>query len=262
MSPFPLFAITIHCNPKKILSGRKTMHLEDQSNNLSEQSEREKWLNGRNNTFLNPYAYLILRKERPSYLANGFFHLFYDGIGLVLLSRLMGHYAKRYSFDDTSLAPLVLKQCVAKGLSLGIVGSAPGIAAEAAKLLQTRYQGLQIAIISDGFYTESAEEELLSRAVICDVVVCSMGTPRQEDFLHKLRRKGWHGTGFTCGGYLDQLVAAQGGDYYPAWMNRLNLRWVYRIAREPRRLTKRYAVIYPLGMAAFCHDLLRRRISI
>lgn len=238
------------------------MIFENQPNNLSEQSEQQEWLNGRNNTFLNPYAYLILRRERPSYLMDGRFHVFFDGVALVLLLRLIGRRVRRYSFDDTSLAPVVLKQCVAKGLSLGVVGSAPGIAAETARLLRTRHQGLRITVISDGFYPEHTEDELLSRAFLCDVVVCSMGAPRQEDFLHKLRGKGWHGTGFTCGGYFDQLVAAQGGDYYPAWMDKLDLRWVYRIAREPRRLTKRYAVIYPLGMAAFCHDLLRRRINI
>lgn len=228
---------------------------------MQEKSRPQEWLNGRNNTFLNPYAYLVLRKQRIAYLSGKSFCFFYDGVALIFVLRLMRRRAERFSFDDTSLAPVVLKQCAAKGLRLGVVGSAPGIAAEAVRLLRMRYQDLQVAMISDGFYPENTEDELLSRAVLCDVVLCSMGTPRQEDFLHKLREKGWRGTGFTCGGYLDQLVSARGGDYYPAWMNRLNLRWLYRIAQEPRRLIKRYAVIYPLGMAVFCHDILRRRIS-
>lgn len=228
----------------------------------SEENIERNLLNGFDNTFLNPYSYLILRDQRLSYFSSENFHFFYDGFALILLLRLMGRRAKRFSFDDTSLSPVVLSRCSAENLSIGVVGSAPGVALEAVRLLKNRHPALKITVISDGFYAESVEHELLSRALRFDVILCSMGTPRQEDFLYRLREKGWRGTGFTCGGYLDQLVFAKGGDYYPPWIDRLNLRWLYRIAREPRRLITRYVFTYPVGMAAFCHDILRRRISL
>jgi UDP-N-acetyl-D-mannosaminuronic acid transferase (WecB/TagA/CpsF family) len=41
----------------------------------------------------------------------------------------------------------------------------------------------------------------------------------------------------TCGGWLDQL---QKKTYFPKWAYLLKLNWLLRLAREPRRLWKRY----------------------
>jgi exopolysaccharide biosynthesis WecB/TagA/CpsF family protein len=42
----------------------------------------------------------------------------------------------------------------------------------------------------------------------------------------------------TCGGWLDQL---QKVDYFPKWAYFFKLNWLLRLAREPRRLWKRYS---------------------
>ena len=44
----------------------------------------------------------------------------------------------------------------------------------------------------------------------------------------------------TCGGWLDQF--AGGEPYYPAWAYPLRLNWLVRLAREPRRLWRRYTI--------------------
>jgi N-acetylglucosaminyldiphosphoundecaprenol N-acetyl-beta-D-mannosaminyltransferase len=69
-----------------------------------------------------------------------------------------------------------------------------------------------------------------------------MGIGRQEQFLLHAASSGWTGWGFTCGGYLDQL--AGGIDYYPRWVDQANLRFLYRLYREPRRLWRRYCLEY------------------
>ena len=43
----------------------------------------------------------------------------------------------------------------------------------------------------------------------------------------------------TCGGWLDQFA---GDTYYPAWAYPLRLNWLVRLAREPKRLWRRYTV--------------------
>lgn len=215
-------------------------------------------LNGKDHTFINPYSYLLLRKNRPTYLHDQVFKFGYDGIALVWLLRLLGEqHIQRTSFDDTSLAPEVFFQCANQGLTLGLIGSSPGIATKAAHLLRKRLTGLQFEFVSDGYYSPDLEQSLLKEALDCDVLLCSMGTPRQEDFLIKLRAIGWKGTGFTCGGYLDQLVSAEGGAYYPCWIDKLNLRWLYRIWKEPKRLLKRYVIDYPTGLTVFTYDFLQ-----
>ncbi|NJO34267.1 MAG: hypothetical protein HC869_15170 [Rhodospirillales bacterium] len=64
----------------------------------------------------------------------------------------------------------------------------------------------------------------------------------QESFLLRLRQQGFNGVGFTCGGFLDQYSI--GKQYYPTWIDRLELRWLYRLIMEPGRLWRRYFVEY------------------
>jgi exopolysaccharide biosynthesis WecB/TagA/CpsF family protein len=82
-----------------------------------------------------------------------------------------------------------------------------------------------------------------------------MGTGKQELFLQGLANRGWHGIGITCGGYLDQLSG--GFNYYPAVVDRLNLRFAYRLIKEPRRLWRRYLLDYPRFVLWLCHDMVR-----
>ena len=45
----------------------------------------------------------------------------------------------------------------------------------------------------------------------------------------------------------------------PPWMQRAGLEWSYRLAREPRRLWRRYARYNPRFMTAFAAQYLRHR---
>lgn len=57
-----------------------------------------------------------------------------------------------------------------------------------------------------------------------------------------MKAQGWRGWGFTCGGFLDQL--GSGLYYYPQWVDQMNLRFAYRLLKEPRRLWRRYFFEY------------------
>jgi N-acetylglucosaminyldiphosphoundecaprenol N-acetyl-beta-D-mannosaminyltransferase len=45
----------------------------------------------------------------------------------------------------------------------------------------------------------------------------------------------------------------------PAWMGGLGLEWTYRLAREPRRLWRRYARYNPRFLVAFARQYSQRR---
>lgn len=219
-------------------------------------------LDGRLHTFVNPYSYRVLREISPHALTGRDFSVHFDGISLVWLARISGmRRVDRISFDDTSIAPLVFSECVSRGFSIAFVGSTPGIAASAARHIKRRHSSLDVKFVSDGYYSINASADVLESAARCDVVICSMGTPRQENFLLELRALGWSGTGFTCGGYLDQLDGSGGDKYYPALIHKLQLRWLYRIWKEPKRLIPRYVIDYPVGMILFLMDRIRSRVS-
>ena len=71
----------------------------------------------------------------------------------------------------------------------------------------------------------------------------------QEQFLLMVKNTGFKGIGFTCGGFIHQ-TANDEIDYYPAWINRMNLRFLYRMIKE-KHTRKRYAQAALLFPARF-----------
>jgi exopolysaccharide biosynthesis WecB/TagA/CpsF family protein len=52
----------------------------------------------------------------------------------------------------------------------------------------------------------------------------------------------------VCGGAILDFLGG-GATRAPAWMRRLGIEWLYRLAREPRRLFKRYVLGNPLFLS-------------
>ncbi|MEC7527357.1 MAG: glycosyltransferase, partial [Bacteroidota bacterium] len=59
-------------------------------------------------------------------------------------------------------------------------------------------------------------------------------------------------------GFLHQSF--QNTDYYPNWVNKLNVRWLYRIYNEPK-LIKRYTIDYSWFLVVFMYDWIKYTIS-
>ena len=199
-------------------------------------------------TFVNP-ASSVLARHKPQYGRDllAFDLVLPDGIGMCMAMRVLhGHQAARVSFDMTSLVPNLLDLAQAQGLSIVLAGGVPGVAAQAQERLATRYPGLDIAAVFDGY----GDPDATARAIVDlkpAIVICGFGSALQEAFLLRVQALGWRGWGFTCGGFLDQLstgLRPDSIDYYPAWIDRWNLRWAYRLHREPSRLWRRYLFDY------------------
>jgi N-acetylglucosaminyldiphosphoundecaprenol N-acetyl-beta-D-mannosaminyltransferase len=194
-------------------------------------------------TFVNPGSLAIQKRDRRyGQLLNEFDVVLPDGIGMCRAIRLLhGLRAERVSFDSTSLAPFVFRQACANRLTVALVGGRPGVAERASHQLNSAFPGLAITATLDG-YGEFGPKIRALKAQSPSLVVCGMGAGAQERFLISLVATGWSGTGFTCGGYLDQL--ASGLNYYPKWVDAANLRSAYRLFKEPRRLAYRYLADY------------------
>lgn len=194
-------------------------------------------------TFVNPAA-VACAKRNPAFhaLLQRFDLVLPDGIGMALAIRaLLGRQAARISFDSTSLALPVFGHATEQGRSIAFVGGRPGVAARAQQAIQQRFPALRCIGAWSGHGDMTATIRDLAAAAP-DLVVCGMGSVAQEAFLQDLAEAGWTGIGITCGGYLDQL--AGGLRYYPGWVDALNLRWAYRLWREPERLWRRYLLDY------------------
>lgn len=208
-------------------------------------------------TFLNPYSYLFLRKNLC--LFERFDRIYIDGILLLFLLRVIGVNVRRASFDMTSLAPVVIKDCIERNKTIYFIGSHEESITQFIDVIQSEFTQLSISGFRKGYFDNFEDRVNVIKSIIKlkpDVVVVGMGTPHQETFLLDLKEAGWSGTGFTCGGFIHQT--AKGIDYYPTFYNKYNLRWLYRMIDEPK-LIKRYLLLYPKSLILFSWDFFKYR---
>lgn len=209
-------------------------------------------------TFLNPYSYIIARKNIDLY--SQFDNVYVDGILLTRALRIVGKRVARKSFDMTSIGRDILTLAADSGTGIVLVGGREEVTAVAAKVLQERFPGLQIRKYYSGYFSSRDDRSYVLNDICANhrgcIVVVGMGTPLQEKFLQDLVGTGWQGTGYTCGGFLHQTARTTTGNYYPEFFNKYNLRWLYRIIDEPKLLT-RYLIKYPQFLLLFLWDYLK-----
>lgn len=220
-----------------------------------------KCLNEKGNliTFLNPFSYLLYRKNIKLFLE--FDKICIDGIVLVLMLRLIGIRVDRQSFDMTSLAPVVLGDCIKNGKSIYFIGSTESSIHRFIKTLTLKFDKLNILGYRNGYFNSQEDKTKVINNLVNlnpDVIVVGMGTPYQEEFLVNLKNRGWKGQGYTCGGFIHQT--AKGINYYPKFYDKYNLRWLYRMIDEPK-LIKRYLLYYPLSLSLFIFDVLKYKFK-
>ena len=149
--------------------------------------------------------------------------------------------ARRVSFDMTSLAPRVFEHAQSEDLAIVLVGAALGVAERAGERIGSAYPGLRMTGTLSG-YGNMADVLRQIIALRPDILICGMGGVRQEAFLLDMRAQGWRGWGSTFGSFSDQLSGLL--NYFPRWVDYANLRWAYRVLREPGRLWRRYLIQY------------------
>ncbi len=204
-------------------------------------------------TFLNPVSYLSALDNKELFAR--FDGIFADGSILVAAIKLV--YRKtvtRRSFDMTSLAPELLSYAEANNSSVYIVASRQEQVEKAVGIFKERYPKLLVVGYRNGYFASEKEQDEEARHIVGvnpDFLIVGMGALMQERFLLKVKDSGYRGIGFTCGGFIHQ-TAKDEIDYYPTCIDRMNLRFVYRMYKEPHT-RKRYlqaALLFPARFIA------------
>ena len=161
-------------------------------------------------TFLNPVSYLIALENKS--LFEQFDGIFADGSLLVSAIRLV--YGKRV------------------------------------RIFQEQYPELRIAGFRNGYFSSDAEMNKEASHIVelnPDFLIVGMGALMQEKFLLKVKKMGYQGIGFTCGGFVHQ-TAMNRMHYYPNWVDKMNLRFVYRMYKEKHTRTRylQAAFLFPV----------------
>ena len=143
----------------------------------------------------------------------------------------------------------------ASGLRHYLYGASESTLAALAEQLVGRCPGAVIAGTESPPYrplSAGEEQEAIERirAARPDVVWVGLGTPRQDQVVHRLREH-VEVTFLAVGAAFDFVAGTR--RQAPVWMRRAGLEWLHRFAAEPRRLARRYLV----GNVLFVAGLLR-----
>ena len=176
-----------------------------------------------------------------------------DGIGVVWAMRRLGcPQYERVSGSD--LVPQLAAVCARRGWRPFLLGSRPGVAAEAARRLEADNPGLVVAGTHAGSPRPEDDEETLGRIAAArpDVLLVAYGSPNQELWIARNRHRLGVPVAMGVGGTLDFLAGRV--RRAPAWMRRAHLEWLWRLLLQPAR-ARRMAVLplYALAVLRGVH---------
>jgi N-acetylglucosaminyldiphosphoundecaprenol N-acetyl-beta-D-mannosaminyltransferase len=185
-----------------------------------------------------------------------------DGQPLVWALKALGHARATRVYGPDLMAGHCARAARA-GTPIYLYG---GRTPQALELLQTRlcerFPGLRIVgAHSPPFRAPTAEEEERTIADIdgcgAQVVWVGTGQPKQELWMHRMRPRLRAPLLVGVGAAFDFHAGLV--PQAPPWMGRHGLEWTYRLAREPRRLWRRYARYNPRFVAGFAAQYARER---
>jgi N-acetylglucosaminyldiphosphoundecaprenol N-acetyl-beta-D-mannosaminyltransferase len=165
-----------------------------------------------------------------------------DGAPLVWASRWQrSHLPERVAGADLIFE--LSAEAARKGYRLFFLGGAEHVAEEAARKLQARYPGLQIAGTEAPPFRELTPEEQTTlidriRSARPHILFVAFGQPKGERWIGQHFQKLGVPVSVQVGASLD--FAAGRIRRAPRWMQRVGMEWVFRLALEPRRLFVRY----------------------
>jgi N-acetylglucosaminyldiphosphoundecaprenol N-acetyl-beta-D-mannosaminyltransferase len=110
--------------------------------------------------------------------------------------------------------------------------------------IQARFPGLRVVGVRSGYFNVCGKENDAILQTIekarPNVLLVAMGFPRQEEWIAE-----------NMPHLRVNVVVAEGGSFSfisgatpraPRWLRRMGLEWLYRLAREPRRLRRQLAI--------------------
>ena len=138
--------------------------------------------------------------------------------------------------------------CERAGQSLYLLGSEPGVTAQAAERLRQRYPRLTVSGSHHGYFEPGSPhddrvvEHINERKP--DIVLVGMGTPRQELWVEHNAHRLDTGVVWTVGALFD--IVSGKVPRAPNWLADNGLEWIFRLAIEPRRMWRRYLLGNPV----------------
>lgn len=178
-----------------------------------------------------------------------------DGASVVLASKFLNTpLPERVAGID--LMQSLIKLSADKNYSVYLLGAKQTVVEKTAEVLEAQYPALNIVGLHDGYFEESdwpsIAEELNN--ITPDFIFVGITSPIKEYLVEFLQSKGNKGVFMGVGGSFDVISGKI--PRAPKWMQMMNLEWLYRVFKEPKRLFKRYL----FGNFSFIKLIIREKI--
>ncbi|SFH07123.1 N-acetylmannosaminyltransferase [Desulfotomaculum arcticum] len=157
-----------------------------------------------------------------------------DGEGIVWAGRVAGTpFPERVTGIDLMLR--LMPKATAEGWRVYLLGSAPGVAEEAAENLRRMHPGLQMAGTHHGYFQPAEEAAVVAeiKQAVPQLLFVALGAPKQEIWIDKYIDEIGPVMAMGVGGSLD--VIAGRVTRAPRWMQRLKIEWLGRLVMAPSR---------------------------
>ncbi len=155
-----------------------------------------------------------------------------DGIGVVWAMRLQGIKVPRT--PGIELAQELLCYAEKDSWSVALIGAAPKIINRLTEKLAKERPSLQIVLTSHGMHDQSGWRKLEKnlKKANPDLVLVALDMAKQEVWSMKARQGScalWIGVGGSFDIWSGKIQRA------PNWIQKINLEWLFRLFKEPKR---------------------------
>jgi len=182
-----------------------------------------------------------------------------DGMPLVWVGKLKGKRRMRRCYGPDFFKN-VIKASAKKNIKHYFCGGKGSVAEKLKKACKTKFKNNNVVGCFSPPFREMSDIELkkLGRAINhskASIAWIGISTPKQEIFALRLSK-------FTKVNFIITVGAAfdfhTGGlKQAPKFMQRLGLEWLFRLYKEPKRLTKRYLKVVPFFLFYNLKDFLK-----
>jgi exopolysaccharide biosynthesis WecB/TagA/CpsF family protein len=181
-----------------------------------------------------------------------------DGMPLVwACKKVTGRSWDKLAGSD--LLPDLLSLAERRGDRVGFLGGGEDLRAPLAHALRRGWPSLDVSghwtpareVVQDAAASDAVAREI--RAAGTDILVVGLGKPRQEEWMAQHAATTGARVVGAFGASAEFIAGTQ--RRAPQALARLGAEWLYRLAREPRRLARRYLAEGPVALARVAKDL-------
>lgn len=160
-----------------------------------------------------------------------------DGIAVVKAAKKIGYNIKE-RITGIEISEFLLKEANNNCYSLYLFGAKENVINDLKRKVELEYPNIKLLGVTNGYVDN--KDKIMNNIIKLepDIVLLAMGIPLQEKLIYKHYKKAKKGIFIGVGGSFDVLSGSK--KRAPKLFIKLNLEWLYRIIREPKRLKRFY----------------------